>query len=191
MKLLFSTLITFALIVNTERPATVEESAASTIAHFVPATEASFGYASPYYLDIDRDGKNDFVFQTVSVSLEGSVHTKYLIQALQNHQVMDVAGSAAISEAGEAISNDMPRGNVRWTESHGEIIESVYNGESLNWNGTWSGDRAQYLGVKLVKEGKSYLGWVRVELNPETEQAFVKEYAINRLPNADIASGQM
>ena len=104
---------------------------------------------------------------------------------------MDIAGSAAITEKGENISMDMPRGNVRWSESHGEIIESVYNGESLSWNGTWSGDRAQYLGVQLVKDGKSYLGWVRVELNPETEKAFVKEYAINRTPNADITSGDM
>ena len=185
MKLLFSTLITFALIVNTEKNTTVKKED-STIARFVPATEASFGYAAPFYLDIDRDGTNDFVFQTVAVGIEGQVHTKYIVKALQDNEILNVAGSAAISETGETISSDLPRGNVHWSNTHGEIIESVFDGNTQQWNGTWSGDRNQYLGIKLVKNGNAYLGWVRVELNPETEKAFVKEYAINRKANDRI-----
>jgi len=187
MKLLFSTIVTIALIITTDKPVAVEEPTSSTVAYFRPAAEASFGYANPFYLDIDKDGKSDFSFQTVSFSQDGQVYTQYLVNPMNDNQVMHVEGSAAIAEAGELISEDLPRGNVHWSDAHAEIIESRYTGESMDWFGTWSGGRDQYLGIKLVKEGKSYLGWVRVEVNPETEMAYVKEYAINRQAGAQVA----
>lgn len=179
MKLLFSTLVTFALIISTEKNV-VNEEPTSTVAHFMPATEASFGYASPFYLDIDKDGKGDFSFQTVSVADNGEIQTSYLVHPMGKNQVLSVEGSAAIAEAGEVIAEELPRGNVHWSAKHAEIIQSTYNDGSMDWFGTWSGGREQYLGIKLVKDGKSYLGWVRVEISPETEKAYVKEYAINR-----------
>ena len=188
MKLLLTTLITFALIVNTER-ATKNETIESTVAHFVPATEASFGYASPYYLDIDQDGRDDFSFQTVSFGENGNVYSRYLIKPMNGNQIMHVEESAAIAEAGEMIAEEVPYGNVQWSDNHAEIIESTYDGSSMNWFGTWSGGRDQYLGIKLVKDGKNYLGWVRIEVSPETEKAYVKEYAINRMAGEALLTG--
>ena len=179
MKLLFSTIVTTALIFAAEKPIVNEEpEASSTVAHFT--TEASFGYASPFYLDIDKDGINDFSFQTVSYGDQGNVYTKYLVIPMNKNQVMHVEDMAAITEAGEVISEKLPRGNVHWSGAHAEIIESSYDGASMKWNGTWSGGRGQYLGIQLVKDGKQYLGWVRIEVSPQTEKAYVKEYAINR-----------
>jgi len=179
MKLLFSTIVTVALLFSTEKNELIKKEE-STIAHFTPATEASFSYASPYYLDIDNDGIKDFSFQTVSYGENGNVKSKYLVHPMNGNQVMHVEQSAAIAEAGEVISDELPRGNVHWSADYAEIIESTFTGEATSWFGTWSGERDQYLGIKLVKDGKTYLGWVRVQVNPQDEKAYVKEYAINR-----------
>lgn len=188
MKLLFSTIVTIALLISTDKTEVTEAPEKATVAHFT--TEASFGYASPYYLDVDKDGNKDFSFQTVSFGEEGTVYTKYLVNPIDDNQVMHVEGLAAIAEAGEVISPKLPRGNVHWSADHAEIIESNYDEGSMNWNGTWSGGRDQYLGIKLVKDGKEYLGWVRIEVNPETEKATVKEYAINRQAGEQITTSR-
>jgi len=181
MKLFISTLVALALIIATEIEKVSKDAAeVNTVAHFVPATEASFGYASPYYLDIDKDGTNDFSFQTVSFGENGTVNTEYLVYPMNDNEVMHVEGSAAITEAGETITGDLKAGNLSWSEEPAEIIESSYDGNTMKWNGTWSGGRDQYLGIKLVKDGRSYLGWVRIEVSPETEKAYITDYAINR-----------
>ncbi len=189
MKLLLATalLLSIAWGSGEEKKKEIEKSR-NVIAHVAYDTPATFGFGNNFYLDVDKDGTNDFMFTTVMVSNETDIHTKYLVNALDNNEVLSVEGSAAINEDGMPVAE---LGNVTWSTNASEIIEQVYTGSMESWNGTWSGDRDQYIGIKLVKDGKSYNGWVKVSIDQANETAFVKGYAINRAPNGSIMAGQI
>ena len=99
MKLLLSTLITFALVVNTEM--TEKKTDAELDANFVTyiETNAAFELGAPYYLDVDHDGNNDFLFHTVSSYEEGEIVTRYMVSGLGSNEILVTGKSAAISEA--------------------------------------------------------------------------------------------
>ena len=145
-------------------------------------------YVETFYLDLDKDGSNDFQVTTVNINNEGSIHTKYLVNTLGENELLTVDGAAAISNEGAAIR---AWGNETWSKDSGEIIEQVFNGSSEKWSGTWSGDRNQYIGIKLVKGEISYDGWVKVSIDPVKETAYVHGYGINRNPNGAISAGQL
>jgi hypothetical protein len=187
MKLLLTTLITFALLVNTEinERVNVAEETASTVAHFETAN-ANFEVGEPFYLDVDKDGISDFLFHTVSFHQEGSVRTKYMVKGLDNNQVLAASGHAAITEDGETVGSAPAFDNLSWSDSHAEILEGVVDGNGQSYTGTWSGDRSQYIGFKLVKDGKDFYGYAEVTIDPVNEKASVPGYSINRAPGQNI-----
>ena len=190
MKLLLTTLITFALLVNTEineRINNAEEATANaTVSYFETGANANFEVGEPLYLDVDKDGISDFLFHTVSYHEEGSVRTKYMVKGLNNNEVLAASGHAAITEDGETVSSEPAFNNVSWSDTHAEILEGVVDANGQSYNGTWSGDRSQYIGFKLVKEGKEYYGFAEVSIDPVNEKASVPGYAINRAAGQNI-----
>jgi hypothetical protein len=187
MKLLVTTLIMVALAIG---PATKNNNAenASVIAHFTLDAPAEFALGQNYLLDMDNDGIADFSFNTASMYENDAVHTKFLVHALNDNQLLSWNEYAMINEANESISSESH--DMEWRNGAGEIIEQVTDAESTTWDGLWSGDRAQYLAVKLHKNGNEYHGWIQVAINPETEKAQVVEYGIQRVPSASIDAGQ-
>lgn len=188
MKLLLSTLITLALIVNSEKATDNNEAANvdSYVSYFETGTEANFEVGAPFYLDVDKDGSQDFLFHTVSVHEDGVIRTKYMVKGLGQNQVLAAAGHAAISETGEEIGSSPEFENLEWSDRHGEILEGNFDGVNYTYNGTWSGDRAQYIGFKLVKDNKTHFGYAQVEIDPAAESASVVGYAVNRVPGASV-----
>ncbi len=186
MKLLLTTLITFALLVNTDnnKRNNVEE-ATSTVSYFETAN-ANFEVGQPFYMDVDKDGINDFLFHTVSIHEEGVLRTKYMVKGLGNNEVLAASGHAAITEDGETVGSEPEFNNLSWSDSHAQILEGVVDGNDLSYTGTWSGDRSQYIGFKLEKEGKTFYGYAEVTIDPVNEKANVPGYGINRAPGQNI-----
>ncbi|MCA6078853.1 hypothetical protein [Fulvivirga sedimenti] len=186
MKLIIAILFFVAMTVapNAENSTTI---ATDNIAHFT--VNENFAFGDNYLLDIDRDGKSDFSFTTASIYNEGAVYNKYMIHALQNHEILNAAEHAAVLENNEVIGTDMDA-SIHWTSGAGQIIEQIITNEGTNWFGTWSGGRSQYVGIKVNKNGNAYYGWVEIIVDPATEQAYVVDYAINRTPNTSISAGQ-
>ena len=187
MKLLLTTLLLLSIAVGSGEDK-AEDSTNAVIAHETFESPRAFKFGEYVYLDIDKDGVDDFQFSTVIVNKEGVIHTKYLVNTLGKNQVLAADNVAAMNEEGMKIAEF---GNEAWTSQSGEIIEQVVEGNSSTWTGTWSGDRDQYLGIKLVKEGNEYTGWVNVSIDPAKETAYVHGYAINRNSNSGIAAGQL
>lgn len=190
MKLILSTLITFALIFNSENTlknnSNISDDSESHIAYFEAGENAVFEVGSPFYLDVDKDGNDDFLFQTVTLHEEGKIVTRYMVKGLAQNQVLVADGSAAISEQGETISSNPEFDNLSWSTHHGEILGSSFDGSSVSYNGTWSGDRDQYVGFKLVKENNEYYGYAEVSIDPIAEKARVLDYAINRAAGEQV-----
>ena len=185
MKLLLATALPLSIAWGSgeEKKKEIEKSR-NVIAHVAYDTPAAFGFGNSFSLDVDMDGKDDFMFSTVIVNEETGIHTKYVVNALNDNEVLSVDGSTAINENGMDVAE---LGNVSWSNEASEIIEQLENG---SWSGTWSGDRDQYIGIKLVKNGKSYNGWVKVSIDQANAKAYVEGYALHRSPNGTIAAGQ-
>ncbi len=185
MKLLLATLFLLSIAWSSgEVKRTEDMESSEAIAHVAFDTPATFGFGNSFSLDVDRDGKDDYMFTTIFDQGEAGISSKYMVNAIGDNEILAIDGSTAINENGMAVTE---LGNVNWTAGASEIIEQQEDG---NWSGTWSGDREQYIGIKLVKEGKSYNGWVKVTIDQENETAYVEGYAINRVPNGSIAAGQ-
>jgi hypothetical protein len=187
MKLILTTLLLLSIAIGADKEET-DDSSTAVIAHEMFESPEAFRFGETFYLDIDKDGTSDFQFTTVNINKEGSIHTKYLVNTLGENELLTVDGAVAISNEGAAIQ---AWGNEAWSKDSGEIIEQVFDGSSEKWTGTWSGDRDQYIGIKLVKGENSYEGWVNVSINQEKETAFVHGYGINRNPNGAISAGQL
>jgi hypothetical protein len=187
MKLLLTTLLLLSIAVGSDDKE-AKNSESVVIAHEIFESPEAFKFGETFYLDIDKDGKDDFQFTTVNINKEGSIHTKYLVNTLGENELLTVDGAAAISNEGAAIE---AWGNEAWSKDSGEIIEQVFDGSREKWNGTWSGDRDQYIGIKLVKGENAYEGWVNVSIDQEKATAFVHGYGINRNPNGAISAGQL
>ncbi len=186
MKLLISIIIfvAFALISEADKNSV---NPTDNIAYFT--ANENFALGDNYLLDIDRDGITDFSFTTASIYKEGAIHNQYFVHAYQNHEILNAAEHTAFLETNEAITGNADA-SVTWTSGAGQIIEQVITNDGNEWFGTWSGGRAQYAGIKLVKDGHHYYGWVSISIDPATVQAYVKDYAINKVPEQPILAGQ-
>ncbi len=158
------------------------------IVHETLATPAEFGFGHQFHLDVDKDGTSDFMFTTLFINEEDGIHTKYLVNTLGQNEVLAVENDAAVADAGNPLESF---GNISWENAPVNILEQVDNGETNTWKGLWSGDRDQYIGIKLVKGENTYTGWVKVSIDQMNEQAHVEGYAVNRVPDSLINAGEM
>ncbi len=165
----------------------LERTSEKVINHVELATPAEFGFGHNYYLDVDKDGMSDFLFTTLYVNEEDGIHTKYVVNAIGQNEILSVDNNAAVADAGNPLEQF---GNISWANSPVYILEQVDNGQTREWKGLWSGDRDQYVGIKLVKDGHAYTGWVKVFIDQSDEKAQVEGYAINRVPESVIAAGE-
>lgn len=164
------------------------EAADKNISHVELSSPAEFGFGHNYYLDIDKDGVSDFLFATLYTGEEDGIHTKYIVNAIGENEVLSVDNNAALANVENPIEEF---GNIHWEHAPVNILEKVDNGKTNTWNGLWSGDRDQYIGIRLVKNGHAYTGWVKVFIDQINEQAQVEEYAINRIAEGAINAGEI
>jgi len=184
------TLLTLIVLVSISMGNTDNEpkSSEKVIASESFATPAAFGFGQNFYLDADKDGQADFLFTTVYENENGSIHTKYMVDAIGQNEVLAIDNDAAIADGGNAIDSF---GNVGWNKTPASILEQVSDAEGNSWKGLWSGDRDQYVGIRVVKDGKSYTGWVKVFIDQDAEQAQVQGYALNKAANSGISAGEI
>lgn len=188
MKTLLSILFLVAISFGNGEGEKAETSTSKVIAYESFATPAAFGFGHNYTLDADKDGKADFLFTTVFETENGDIHTKYMVNAIGDNEVLVIDNEAAIADEGIALDSF---GNISWKNSPASILEQVAVKDGNEWKGLWSGDRDQYIGIKLVKEGKSYTGWVKVFIDQATSEAQVQGYAINRVADNAINAGEI
>jgi hypothetical protein len=92
--------------------------------------------------------------------------------------IVDAVGKAQALQFGQAID-----ANATWAA----------NGQALLTNGVgnWASVTNKYLGVKILKGGQWYNGWVRMDIGANGTYGVVKDYAFNAQPNAPILAGQI
>lgn len=143
-----------------------------------------------YNLDLNNDGTTDFVFQIYFRSAHGSTSA--------NQDYVSV-GPSAISINQIANSNTYPSAldtltiigsTLSWSGAANKTLE-LYNSNGTTY-GNWTIHAVKYLGLKLIKGGNIYYGWVRLYVNATLVGAelIVMDYAYNSSPNQPILAGQ-
>ncbi len=152
------------------------------------ASPAVFEFGYNYYLDADMDGQADFLFTTVFEDEHGVIHSRYVVNGLGENKVLSVDDVAAIADEGSPLERF---GNISWQAAPVIILDQAAEPSGNRWAGLWSGDRDQYIGIMVVKDGRSYKGWVKVFIDQNAGRARLASYAVNRVAGGDIAAGEL
>ena len=144
-----------------------------------------------YYLDLNKDGNNDFSLQKISGTNEfygGKFQYKTIsLTPLNNNYRSDA--DAHKMHIGDSIGS-----TNGWADN---IIlrtarrSSPPGGPWNDWEylGDWSESSDGYAGLRIIIDGQIYYGWVRLSVN-FFKGFTIKDYAYNSTPNLPIKAGQ-
>lgn len=144
-----------------------------------------------YFLDINNDNINDFVFTVRRWTYVGSGSSFFRtclryknfstsINPLNEFNMIcsKPSGSREFMK-GEVISNDL-----NWTNFGVTLF-----GNTIQYFHYYAPENVEhYLGVKIFIDGNPYIGWILV--NVTQDQLIIKEYGINLSQNLRIKAGQ-
>jgi hypothetical protein len=158
------------------------------------------GYYSPeYVLDLNHDGRSDFVFRgrgtcdsgcTFDVGIYGYVGGN-------ENQIIGTKHQARFRPNAVALRTGARIGPARHFYNSGEIASAVTNSKGIFWYGQWGdggkGLKNRYLGLQFVIKGKIHYGWARVSVKTTSGEgdftAILTGYAYETIPNKPIIAG--
>lgn len=164
----------------------------------------------PYYLDINNDGNNDFIFEVITRKLVNykcaKISCKYfenivavstfpgrsvmatLVLTNQTSLAIPLQYGAAISSASEWNNNSGGGGIQKYSSTSGCTNE----GSCAHYNyGNWINSTDHFLGIKFFVNDYPYYGWIRmaVFLNETKASCTIKDFAYQTSPDTPILAG--
>jgi len=168
----------------------------------IPIPACSFYTPCPVYLDLNKDGINDFELKLIS-----STYAYY------NWRHVSATGLS-----GGALMGKGP-GKPPWNSNYAScLVQGAKIGPSAHFKnsalmelstvysfnktsgkyfrylyGKWGGNHAdRFLGVKFKIDGKTHYGWIRVKVNsssPKKLSATITEYGYETITNKTVKAG--
>jgi len=154
------------------------------------------------FLDLDDDGTTDFGLKSTQMmgnedvmSFEVMIAPKrknqVVAQKQENPRIGDKERFVTTFEKGYSIGKALPD-TLEWAPKV-PLPPKIYDfvsDLSVPWKGPWPSEEAQYLGLKLVKNGKTYYGWAKLRLDRKYAWAVsIREKAYNPRPGRPIRAG--
>lgn len=152
-------------------------------------------------LDLNHDGKGDFVFSG-SAGHKGSQTLNQFLGVLRYSPGMGngIIGTTGRIPQASALHAGARIGTGKVFNSFGSMAqESIYFGKhssSSHWKGQWAnggkGVENRYLGLKFNVNGKMHFGWARLTVKT-TKGGFTTTltgYAYETIPNKSIIAGK-
>lgn len=177
-------LIMISLTIPVKRPAAGTGRVITGRTYSRPLT-AAFGW--PVVLDADGNGTGDFLLTTVYETEDGRILRKFIIQPVGENEVLAVEDAAALANRNELLRSF---GNIAWSNEPALLLERTEGFNNYAFNGLWSGDRDQYLGVRIRKEGETFTGWIKLRMDVAVRRMLVDGYAINMVPGGVVRAGE-
>lgn len=153
---------------------------------YIDLKNAKAGYNQPYLLDIDLNGKVDYVFNATLLADDGGDHLRFAILSLYNNEVIGKAGNVDVLSAGDEIAQgssfdyDIEVLAVRTTSSTGS-----------SWSGNWKGVQNKFVGLRCRFDGFDHYGWLRITLDELHEQVVIHDMAYQREAYRGILAGAL
>jgi hypothetical protein len=83
-----------------------------------------------------------------------------------------------VAEAPGAEIDGAAGANERWSGDHGTlVIRHTPTTGTIWYEGDWSADSAQIVGIQLLTGGEVHYGWVRLRLDKATEEITLVDHA--------------
>ena len=152
-----------------------------------------------YKLDLDKDGKTDFVF-TETASRATACRNNASGTTYSGHvQGASGTNNAIIFDLSMDIARPLDSPSVidasaNWTSvSLPNLFYVVITGPPAQCNsnsGAWFYSTDKYLGLKFIKNGNTYYGWAKLQYGVTVPSLTLKGYAYNSVPNQSIFAGQ-
>ncbi len=161
-----------------------------------------------YPMDLNNDGVTDFdLNQSYSqVGLNsGTLCAYYKINKSCYSYPRNLNAIASNSTGGLALNAlSIINGGLSWRDTssnHGYNNLASYSFTSIRHcppaspatgttGGNWYNQNDKYLGVKIIKNGLTYYGWVRLQV-VSASSITVKDYGYNSIPNQPIKAGEV
>lgn len=158
-----------------------------------------YGDTAPLSIDMDRDGKADFVlFIELVADLQGD-HMYFGINPLRENKVLSGPpdnsrylnmGFAVAKNIHEPLSNT-PLSGLKWTTDHSIFgIRHNNTGNTIFYEGGWYSEVPKYAGILFSKGNKNYLGWIMVKVNLQAMRVSLIDYALEKNGQAEILIGE-
>lgn len=156
------------------------------------SAHVNLGPSSNYDLDLNRDGKRDFVFKdTYHTFLGGARGLLSISPAKQtNHIEGYIRG---ISHYASALLSGVPVSSKDLFGSGAEVMaRATFTGFTGTCYGAWVNVQKRYLGLQFSIKGKLHYGWARlnVSCSKKLVTGTLTGYAYETVPNKPITSGK-
>jgi hypothetical protein len=148
-------------------------------------------------LDLNKDGANDYVVTTQPVSDGTSTRLVFKVAKYQGTAnrilLQEDEGAPKMMEKNETITKEaLP--DYEWTPLHlANLVEHVTPAQPAApyWQGTWKEKQNKYLPVQLLKDNKTYNGWIQISFSAaNTPQIIVHDAAVSKEADVSIKAGQ-
>ena len=144
--------------------------------------------------DLNNDGVKDFHATTVLVDQNDADRLQFKINTKQGNKVLLQNGQIPkVMESGDSIKK-VGHTPYEWTSQYGAlIVERVMPVDvaQSRWEGAWKDKRNKYLPIQIVKDGKTYNGWIQVSFSDTTPFKIVlHDAAVSKTPDVGIKAGQ-
>jgi hypothetical protein len=147
-----------------------------------------------YYLDVNKDGIDDFLFTVkrwVYFGVGSSFHMdpclcyqNYSTRIISTNDSNKICIKNYAPFATEFLNNDIISSDSSWASA----IRPLYN-SSIEHQFFYAPNNSEYyLGIQVYKENRFYYGWILVGISKDN--LILKEYAINISENLNIKAGQ-
>jgi hypothetical protein len=169
----------------------------STIVSYAPTGEIQ----RFYNLDLNNDGKADFVLWTVFDNVSRGCSKGGFLSHVSINLPYGSSNQFAVTANLWALALDslttIGASLSKWSGATIELGQQDYvcncvgGGCSGNPTGPWVPGTTKYLGLKLISGSNIYYGWARLMIETYREsELIVMDYAYNSSPNQPILAGQ-
>lgn len=157
---------------------------------YVPLADRVFKINDPVVLDINKDGRYDFLFYTELFSEASNEYAEYRV-------VPQIESAIAVSAAVPKVFNEnevigQSNAGATWTDDPVVIAKRIEetNPANIYWEGACKEAENKYLGTQLTKDGKVHQCWIRISIVKEKGWLILHDAAIGKEPGKDIIAGK-
>jgi hypothetical protein len=144
-------------------------------------------YRQSQSLDIDQDGVTDFTFNVLHVGdpvLQRDRIQFYAHSGIGRNLLNDAADHSPVLNQSDLVSPSHP--GYTWYELSAIVLtEKIITDNASYWDGLWKNASHQYLPLQVVKEGRTYHGWIELSMDTAAERLTIHRSGLST--EADVA----
>ncbi|RRB07151.1 hypothetical protein [Larkinella rosea] len=144
-------------------------------------------------LDLNKDGIQDFIFETqlVGDAVYRLDKVQYLIASGVDSYlpINDQESMARFNKGDEIPLNDF-NGFFWYKISSNVLVQKVISETKPSyWEGNWKASNHHFLPVQVYKNEKRFVGWIEISVDTVAEKLVLHKAALSTIPERSVKAG--